>query len=166
MLSLGTILLTCNQQEEKNAATIKPDTTTSINKHMPAEDSPQNLPSGEKTPVDAHNTQNSVDWDGTYKGVIPCDDCGGIDIVLKLNSDYTYGLDARYRDKTPVKKYSSKGKFSFDKTGSKIILEGMADAPVGIYNKLMVGENVAWMLDATGTRVGARAYNSFALQKQ
>ena len=28
--------------------------------------------------IDDHNSQNSLDWSGTYKGIIPCADCEGI----------------------------------------------------------------------------------------
>lgn len=29
-------------------------------------------------PDPAHNSQNALDWDGEYEGVLPCADCEGI----------------------------------------------------------------------------------------
>ena len=39
------------------------------------------------TTVDLHNSQNSLDWSGTYKGITPCADCEGIETILTLNAD-------------------------------------------------------------------------------
>jgi len=43
-----------------------------------------------KVLADSHNSQNSLDWQGTYKRVTPCADCEGIETKIILNSDYTY----------------------------------------------------------------------------
>ena len=33
---------------------------------------------------------------GTYEGILPCADCGGIKTTLKINSDATYDLRSEY----------------------------------------------------------------------
>lgn len=44
---------------------------------------------GEMTEGD--NSRNSLDWEGTYKGILPCADCEGIEtmVILKDNDRYT-----------------------------------------------------------------------------
>ena len=42
--------------------------------------------------VAAHNAKNSLDYIGTYKGILPCADCEGIETELELNSDKTYEI--------------------------------------------------------------------------
>lgn len=37
--------------------------------------------------TDIHNAENSLDYEGTYKGVFPAADCPGIEITLTLNPD-------------------------------------------------------------------------------
>ena len=36
---------------------------------------------------DQHNSRNSLDWNGVYKGVLPCADCEGIETVITLLND-------------------------------------------------------------------------------
>ncbi len=38
----------------------------------------------------ADNSLTSLDWAGTYQGILPCADCPGIKTQLVLNSDMTY----------------------------------------------------------------------------
>jgi uncharacterized lipoprotein NlpE involved in copper resistance len=41
---------------------------------------------------DVHNSRSSLDWAGTYEGVLPCADCPGTKIRLTLNGDGSYRL--------------------------------------------------------------------------
>src|SRR5262249_20486174 len=43
-------------------------------------------------PADIHNSRNSLDWAGTYEGVLPCADCLGTKTRLTLNHDDSYRL--------------------------------------------------------------------------
>src|SRR5680860_1196807 len=45
---------------------------------------------------EAHTSRNSLDWKGIYTGVLPSDDCEGIDTSISLNKDQTYLLKLRY----------------------------------------------------------------------
>eukprot|EP01133_Synstelium_polycarpum_P010467 gene10467-12187_t len=75
-----------------------------------------------------HSAQISLDWDGTYKGTVPCADCPGIETIITLNKDQSYSMETKYLEKG--KKVSvENGTFNWDKTGSKITLEGLKDAP-------------------------------------
>src|SRR5665811_2088212 len=74
--------------------------------------------------IDAHTSRNSLDWEGTYTGVLPSDDCEGIDTSISLNKDQTYLLKLRYLG-TPEKKskdFFSEGKFTWDENGNNISL--------------------------------------------
>lgn len=82
-----------------------------------------------------HNAQNSLDWHGSYKGLLPCADCEGIETELKLNPDNTFELEEEYNGgKGEGKKFESKGKFTFDATGSIVTLGANE-------RKFFVGEN-------------------------
>ena len=37
--------------------------------------------------TDFHNSLNSLDWEGTYSGILPCADCAGIQTLIKLNKN-------------------------------------------------------------------------------
>ena len=74
----------------------------------------------------AHNSQNSLDWAGTYSGVTPCADCPGMKTDITLNSDSTYSLQEQYleKEKTPR---SFKGSFTWDEAKSIITLDAEGD---------------------------------------
>jgi uncharacterized lipoprotein NlpE involved in copper resistance len=38
-------------------------------------------------PPDMHTSQTSLDWDGSYAGVVPCADCAGIETFITINED-------------------------------------------------------------------------------
>lgn len=46
----------------------------------------------------AHNSQNSLDWAGIYRGILPCEDCEGIKTEIRLNYDNSYTLRQRKLD--------------------------------------------------------------------
>ena len=46
--------------------------------------------------TDIHNAENSLDYEGTYKGVFPAADCPGIETTLTLNPDKTYHASIPY----------------------------------------------------------------------
>ena len=52
----------------------------------------------------------SVDWDGTYFGILPCADCNGIQTILTLNKNLTYEIQMKYLGKDE-KVFESKGTF-------------------------------------------------------
>ena len=68
---------------------------------------------------DGDTSKDSLNWNGVYSGVLPCDNCEGIDTYLTLNKDQTYQLKLRYLG-TPdkeSKEFISEGKFSWDENG-------------------------------------------------
>lgn len=53
----------------------------------------------QKEVVDGHTSQTSLDWSGTYKGVIPCADCPGIEMTVKLSEDQKIEIKSVYQSR-------------------------------------------------------------------
>lgn len=109
---------------------------------------------------DGHNSRNSLDWAGTYSGVLPCADCPGIETVITLRSDNTYERSMNYLERT-VAVQTVSGAFTWDKAGNKITLD-VGDAVV----KYQVGENQLFHLDQDGQRISGSLAAHYVLQKQ
>lgn len=97
---------------------------------------------------DMHTSESSLDWDGTYKGTLPCADCEGIETTLTLNTDKTYTKQSIYLGKEDAT-FETKGTFSWNEDGSVITLSE-EDSGTGMYK---VGENQIWHLDRSGNQV-------------
>lgn len=108
----------------------------------------------------AHNARNSLDWDGTYKGVLPCADCSGIAVTLTLTHDGRYMLEETYQGKQEGT-FKSEGRFRWDQRGSVVTLEGQSSQ-----NQYFVGENVLMMLDLNGQKVTGSLAEFYKLRKQ
>ena len=108
----------------------------------------------------AHQAQNSLDWKGTYKGVLPCADCRGIETEITLNADQTYILTRKYIGKGAK---ISDGKVPFTwLDGSTIRLDGVIDGP----SKYFVAEGKLVQLDQDGKRPVAAGEAKYSLIKQ
>jgi len=94
------------------------------------------------------NSMTSLDWAGTYAGVMPCADCEGIETTITLNPDRTYAMKTRYLGKD-TKVFERQGVFTWNEEGNKIQLSGLADGP----DRYLVGENALIQLDKAGNRI-------------
>ena len=112
-------------------------------------------------PVDSHNSQNSLDWQGTYKGVTPCADCEGIETEIVLNADLTFTLKTKYLGKGNGKIFQEAGSFVWDKTGGIISLEGLKGRP----SQYKVGENRLIQLDMEGQVISGDLAEKYVLTK-
>lgn len=108
-----------------------------------------------------HSSKNALDWDGNYKGIVPCADCEGIETTLVLGKELTYTLKTKYLGKSDAKVFEEKGKFSWDKSGQIITLNGIKDAP----NKYFVGENKIIQLDMNGKKITGEQADLYILKK-
>jgi uncharacterized lipoprotein NlpE involved in copper resistance len=74
------------------------------------------------TPVDMHNSQNSLDWAGAYEGTLPCADCPGIKTRLTLNNDGSYELSTQYLNRQLAPQVL-RGQFTWNAAGNAITLD-------------------------------------------
>jgi heat shock protein HslJ len=113
------------------------------------------------TVTDQHNSANSLDWDGTYKGTLPCADCGGIETVISLSKEMTYTIKTKYIGKGD-ESVKGNGSFTWNAAGNTIILTGLKNTA----NQYFVGENKLIQLDMTGNKITGALADKYALIKQ
>jgi uncharacterized lipoprotein NlpE involved in copper resistance len=110
---------------------------------------------------DSHNSMNSLDWNGTYKGVLPCASCEGIETILTLNPDQSYVLITNYLGRNDALEQEKRGEFSWNENSSIITLTNINSGP----NQYKVGENRIWHLDETGEIITGDLENHYVLTK-
>ncbi len=102
-------------------------------------------------------TQVSVDYNGTYRGTLPCADCQGIKTTVYLSKDNTFRTITQYIGSETED--VDTGKFTWDKTGSIITLNGKEKA------KYFVGENTLTKLNLDGKKVEGSLAKFYMLTK-
>lgn len=105
-----------------------------------------------------HNARTSLDWTGTYQGMLPCADCEAINTTVTLNADGSYQLKRVYVGKS-AQEYTEQGVFNWSDMGSTVLLE--AEQPVQFF----VEENQLFMLDKQGRRIEGDLAARYRLQK-
>jgi uncharacterized lipoprotein NlpE involved in copper resistance len=108
----------------------------------------------------AHASQNSLDYTGTYTGVLPCADCPGIKTEITLNSDSTFTKKMTYLEREEAGIFVEKGTYTRDSARQSITLES-APAP----NQYFIGENTLTQLDMQGKKVEGSLANFYVLRK-
>ena len=107
---------------------------------------------------DLHNSQNAVDWNGTYKGILPCADCEGIETIITLNSDETFTIKETYLKKNVTNE--DNGTIMWH-DGSIVHLKGK-----NTDLKFKVGENQIFALNQDGTQIEGTLKEHYILKKQ
>ena len=69
---------------------------------------------------DIHNAETSLDYRGTYRGVLPAADCPGIETTLTLKPDGTYSLHEEYLERDA--RFDAEGAYTLH--GNLLTLEG------------------------------------------
>jgi uncharacterized lipoprotein NlpE involved in copper resistance len=108
-----------------------------------------------------HTAQTALDYRGTYKGVLPCADCEGIETILTVDTPNQYALSTRYLGKKGDAGTTLKGSWKWA-DGSTIVLEGITNAPA----KYFVGENKLIQLDMEGKRIEGALADKYVLNKK
>ncbi|MCH7331626.1 copper resistance protein NlpE [Acinetobacter modestus] len=144
------VLVACNKTENKKVEEQTPTPATSeAVSEAPVADT-------------AHTAENALDWNGTYKGILPCADCEGIKTELELNSDKTYEIKETYLGKGDGKPFESKGSFQFDSKNSSIIeLDKAGDS-----RKYFVAEGYLKALDMDGKEITGDLADKYQLKKE
>ena len=142
------VLVACSKTENKKVEEQTPVTTEAASEATVADT--------------AHTAENLLDWNGTYKGVLPCADCEGIKTELELNSDKTYEIKETYLGKGDGKPFESKGSFQFDSKNSSIIeLDKAGDS-----RKYFVAEGYLKALDLEGNEITGDLADKYQLKKE
>lgn len=105
-----------------------------------------------------HNAQNSLDWAGTYQGVIPCADCPGITTTIELFDNDTFSYHAVYLE--TVNSVQDTGKFMWHENGSVVHLIGK-----DLNTKYKVAENKLIQLDTEGKVIEGQIADQYYLAK-
>ncbi|GHA65520.1 copper resistance protein NlpE [Photobacterium aphoticum] len=109
----------------------------------------------------AHTSQNALDWNGTYTGILPCASCEGIKTEVVLHKDGTYSLTEMYLGEAGDA-YEYEGSFNWNAAGNTIALPGVGENGA----KFFVGENQLFRLDQDGNRVTGDLAEHYILKKQ
>ena len=107
-----------------------------------------------------HSSQQSLDWDGTYRGVLPCADCQGTQITIYLTKSLSYRLQVKYLGKSDSV-YDQTGVFSWNKEGNTITLHNQPKP-----NSFFVSEGRLTKLDVSGNKITGSLAPKYILTKQ
>lgn len=111
--------------------------------------------------VDGHTSQNSLDWWGTYTGVLPCASCEGIKTTVTLTRDLNYTMKAVYLGEGE-NDFLQIGTFRWNKAGNTITLSDSDGGDAQFF----VGENQLIRLDRDGNRITGSLAENYILKKQ
>lgn len=109
------------------------------------------------TDVDIHNAETSLDYEGTYKGVLPAADCPGIETTLTLTPDKTFTLHSVYIDRDSS--FDEKGTYTLK--GNLLTLKE-EDGQESYYK---VEENKVRLLNADKQEITGALAEHFILSK-
>lgn len=110
---------------------------------------------------DGHTSQNSLDWDGTYIGTLPCADCEGIETTITLSMDHTFTQKQVYLKGEERHAFESEGTFQWDEAGRIITLQFEDNTWM-----FQVVENAIIHLDMEGNRIEGELAEHYVLEKQ
>lgn len=128
----------------------------------PIPESQQPVSSNEDTDTipKGHNSRNSLDWAGTYQGVVPCADCEGIYTSVTLFNSGKYTRTVTYLGREE-KGTTDNGDFVWNDTGSIVTLHSKN----GNNQMYQVGENVLYHIDRQGKRIDGDLAEKYILKK-
>ncbi|GHV17621.1 hypothetical protein FACS189493_5550 [Spirochaetia bacterium] len=107
----------------------------------------------------AHNSRNSVNWAGVYRGVVPAADGPGINVEITLDYGGNYSMSYQYIDRGE-EVFTEDGTFQWNDAGSTITLD-VEDMPP----HYQVGENILIQLDMAGKRITGDLADNYILKK-
>ena len=107
---------------------------------------------------DGHYAENSLDYWGVYKGVLPAADCPGIETTLTINEDNTFSLLSVYIDRDTS--FDEKGTYTLEKGYMTLTFDG--DEEVQYY---FIGEDTATRLTSDKEFVESELAEHYVLNK-
>jgi len=110
--------------------------------------------------ADGHNSRNSIDYQGTYTGTMPCADCSGIRTEITLNGN-SYKMKMTYEGVDESNNtFESSGTFSWDNDGLIITLGDDKS------EQYLVGENQLIALNQDGEKITGDLAHMYILKKK
>lgn len=117
--------------------------------------------SSQQTFEDHHTAENSLDWEGTYTGIIPCADCEGIETWLTLNEDLSFTLVRNYLKNKAIVSDTTVGDFEWQKNNVKL----QEDKPNGETLFFSIEESQVRQLTNAAKEVVGELANHYILRK-
>jgi|SRR5690606_37622702 len=111
---------------------------------------------------DMHTSQIALDWQGVYKGVLPCADCEGIEIEVKLSEDNSYVVKRLYLGKDD-NIFEENGILEWTEDGGSIVLTEKVKGSPTLFK---VGENYLLHLNQKGEIIEGEMAERYVLRKQ
>lgn len=137
-LAIATVALT-GCEDKKAAEPAKPAAAST-----PAASAPAAAPA-ESTPAAAPAASQAA-FSGTYKGVLPCASCPGIDTTLIINDDGSYELTTLFLEEKDAKPETVRGKYSLNEDKTLLRLDEAGNGYV-----YFIGDGLLEMRDDDGT---------------
>jgi len=153
-LPLSIALAGCAGAPDSSTGPLRVDQSRSAQGDQPA------AAPGPASPTPADSSRLSLDWVGTYSGVLPCASCPGIDTAITLNGDGTFQRSRRYIDASP-QPFSDTGRFTWNEAGSVVTLGHGNDGS----QQYQVGEHRLLQLDQRGRRIEGDLAGSYILHQ-
>ncbi len=110
----------------------------------------------------AHNSRNALDWPGTYKGVLPCADCEGIETMVRLRGNLSYEISTQYLGKAK-EAFKQEGTFTWSNDGGSIVLNRASNSEAAA--RFRVGKNKLISLDSKGNAITGSMADKYVLLK-
>lgn len=110
----------------------------------------------------SHNSKNYLDWSGTYYGVLPCNDCQGLETKLSFSLSGKFTLIESHIGKASGNKMSG-GVMGWNEQGSIVRLMGLKED--SDYHQYLIEENQLIKLAGTGERFVGEDANKYILIK-
>ncbi len=107
------------------------------------------------------NAKDSLEYQGTYKGTIPCADCEGIQMSITIDRDGNFKRTKMYLGKGDPTEFADNGKYQWDATGN--IIEFLNQKDTDMY---LVEKNRLVILDMEGKVVSGELAELYFLTKQ
>lgn len=107
-----------------------------------------------------HNAQTPPSFLGIYSGILPCGNCAGIQTVIHLLADSIYTKRFIYLGRGTDEVLLEEGKYSWNKEGSVITLQGPSSSI-----QYIVGENKIIQLNENGQQYQGSDAGQYVLNR-
>lgn len=155
-LIFSSAIYSCETKTDKDF--IKTEEATTEHKDSTIQKEPIN--SSDTNIIDTHNAKTSIDWVGTYEGILPCADCPGIKTTVTLNKDETIKVVSEYMKGN--QKLIDEGHFQWTADNNALYLD-TKDKNRHFYR---VGENKLIILSQEGEDIKGPLADKYILLKK